>query len=272
MKIVFNDLNTSYNYIELSIDGGLTWTQYLVSDVIESGIALDDEQEYDKLKIRGSNSVIDSFHVYKNIEIPEHHTFIGVYENIAELENTPNLPYDNDFAFVIEKDELGNEILDRYRYNGLSWIFEYSLNNNNFTKEQWDSINSTITKAWREQVDSNLTDLLSELDNKSDSTHTHSNYEPISSTETITSSTSKTPSTTVKYIITSNNVTLTLNKANVKAGITVMVVAAVACKVTYYKHNSSSSTTMSLAADTMETFISTGNGYVASKTSQMWLT
>lgn len=667
MKIVFNDLNTSYNYIELSIDGGLTWTQYLVSDVIENGITLDDEQEYDKLQIRGSNSVIDCFHVYKNIEIPEHHTFIGVYDNIAELENTPNLPYDNDFAFVIGKDELGNERLDRYRYNGLSWIFEYSLNNTNFTREQWESINSTITKSWREQVDSelnakvnrvdiskiedklfgdvselgnnlsneidiikskmstqasstnvlvdkdfvnssistntsyfigtfnsldalqksnksitkndyafiveidnagntkynrykydgsewvfeyslnnsgftaeqwksinsgttsdwkenvdsSLTDLLSEIDTKADSghthsdkvnhskttmvglgfekdtyvpvrdfwqtlyekcgsngvvtfgwanataayigteksnvyinggtlvytmsnkpavwnvfsalyvsgsggqfyhikcsidadntvgaeswfvngiansyelankvdkdlsnvtgtlpiskggtgattangsqynllkdmvnsdveviddtimvyrytepnstkgtllykkaslfwdyikgkissilgltkdsyggtsakatadgsgnnivntyatktelngksnsSHTHSNYEPISSTETITSSASKTPSTTVKYIITSN-VILTLNKTNVKAGITVMVVAAVACKVTYYKHNSSSPTTMSLAADTMETFISTGNGYVASKTSQMWLT
>lgn len=55
----------------------------------------------------------------------------------------------NDYAFVQipTSDATPTEIarIDRYKYTGLQWAFEYSLNNSGFTAEQWAAINSGIT-------------------------------------------------------------------------------------------------------------------------------
>lgn len=42
-----------------------------------------------------------------------------------------------------------SEILrvDRYKYNGTNWLFEYTLNNSGFTASQWATINSGITST-----------------------------------------------------------------------------------------------------------------------------
>ena len=97
--------------------------------------------------------------------------FIGTYNSLSEIKN---VSYDNnDYCFIVGKDSDGNTKYSRYKYNGSEWIFEYDLNNSSFTSEQWKAINSGITSDWKENVDSDLTDLLSELTNKSDSTHTH---------------------------------------------------------------------------------------------------
>ena len=57
----------------------------------------------------------------------------------------------NDYAFVQipTKNTKPNEIarIDRYKYNGTSWSFEYSLNNSSFTEAQWAALNSGITSA-----------------------------------------------------------------------------------------------------------------------------
>ena len=37
--------------------------------------------------------------------------------------------------------------IDRYKYNGSAWAYEYTLNNSGFTAAQWDAINSTITSG-----------------------------------------------------------------------------------------------------------------------------
>ena len=37
--------------------------------------------------------------------------------------------------------------VERYKFNGQSWTFEYDLNNSGFTQAQWDAINSTITSG-----------------------------------------------------------------------------------------------------------------------------
>lgn len=50
MKIVFNKLQTSKEAIQVSLDGGSTWNSYVVSEIIESGIPLDENQEYDKIE------------------------------------------------------------------------------------------------------------------------------------------------------------------------------------------------------------------------------
>ena len=37
--------------------------------------------------------------------------------------------------------------VDRYKYDGTDWVFEYSLNNSGFTAAQWDALNSGITSG-----------------------------------------------------------------------------------------------------------------------------
>ena len=58
-------------------------------------------------------------------------------------------PDNNDYAFVqIPVDDLTpTEIfsVERYKFNGTLWSFEYTLNNSGFTAVQWTSLNSNIT-------------------------------------------------------------------------------------------------------------------------------
>ena len=54
---------------------------------------------------------------------------------------------DNDYAFVQCTDSAGNTKYKRYKYNGSSWVYEYTLNNSSFTAAQWSTINSGITSA-----------------------------------------------------------------------------------------------------------------------------
>lgn len=53
----------------------------------------------------------------------------------------------NDYAFVISADEDGNSVYSRYKFNGTEWLFEYSLNNSSFTAAQWATIQSGMTAA-----------------------------------------------------------------------------------------------------------------------------
>lgn len=55
----------------------------------------------------------------------------------------------NDYAFVQipTSVETPTEIakIERYKFNGVAWAFEYDLNNSGFTAAQWSAINSGIT-------------------------------------------------------------------------------------------------------------------------------
>lgn len=57
----------------------------------------------------------------------------------------------NDYCYVQvpTSDATPTEIarVDRYKYNGAAWAFEYSLNNSGFTAAQWEAINSAITSG-----------------------------------------------------------------------------------------------------------------------------
>lgn len=75
--------------------------------------------------------------------------FIGTFNSVADLEAYTGTVTNNDYAFVITTDSLGNSAYDRYKYTTAttpaSWVFEYELNNSSFTSDQWAAINSGAT-------------------------------------------------------------------------------------------------------------------------------
>lgn len=71
--------------------------------------------------------------------------FIGTFSSLAELQQ--QTATNNDYAFVIETDALGNEYYDRYKYNGSQWLYEYKVESTPFTASQWAAIQSGITSA-----------------------------------------------------------------------------------------------------------------------------
>ena len=82
--------------------------------------------------------------------------FKGTYNTLAELEATT--ADNNDYGFIITTDASGNTVYNRYKYDGTSWSYEYSLNNSSFTTAQWNAINSNATAAI-------ISDLLSHASN-----------------------------------------------------------------------------------------------------------
>ena len=80
-------------------------------------------------------------------------TFRGTFETVADLPVTDIKK--NDYAFIIAEDASGNPEYQRYKYDGESWVFEYTLNNSSFTSEQWKSINSGITFDLVAQITTN---------------------------------------------------------------------------------------------------------------------
>ena len=71
--------------------------------------------------------------------------FRGTFESIQALEAYSGEKTNNDYAFVIGVDAVGNTKYSRYKWNNVSWVFEYDLNNSSFTAEQWAAIQSGIT-------------------------------------------------------------------------------------------------------------------------------
>lgn len=69
MKIVFNKLQTSKETIQVSLDGGATWNSYVVSEIINDGIPLDENQEYDKIQIKGTSKVLNNLDVVRSINV-----------------------------------------------------------------------------------------------------------------------------------------------------------------------------------------------------------
>ena len=69
MKIVFNKLQTSKETIQVSLDGGATYTPYVVSEIINDGIPLDENQDLEKIQIKGSSSVLKNLDVITSVSV-----------------------------------------------------------------------------------------------------------------------------------------------------------------------------------------------------------
>ena len=103
MKIIFKNSELNEGIIKISLDGGFTFTDYEITDVKESGILLDDSQDYEKIKIKGPANVLKNLDVLSSINtlyesnlLPEDITglvlkdFNGKFDNNL-LQKYPNL-------------------------------------------------------------------------------------------------------------------------------------------------------------------------------------
>lgn len=82
--------------------------------------------------------------------------FKGSFTSLDELKATSgNL---NDYAFYLHTDDVGNKVVDRYKWTTAGWLYEYTLNNSSFTAEQWAALNSAITATLVQSYNSHLKD------------------------------------------------------------------------------------------------------------------
>lgn len=80
--------------------------------------------------------------------------FRGSFTSLDELKATSgNL---NDYAFYLHTDNIGNKVVDRYKWTTAGWIYEYTLNNSSFTAEQWAALNSAITATLVQSYNNHL--------------------------------------------------------------------------------------------------------------------
>lgn len=95
----------------------------------------------------------------------------------TKMEALSITPDNNDYCFVQipTADATPTEIarIDRYKYDGTAWAYEYSLNNSSFTAAQWAALNSGITSGLVAKLsalptNSELATLLSGKANSSD--------------------------------------------------------------------------------------------------------
>ena len=69
MKIKFTKLPTTDGIIKISLDGGQSFTDYNVADVHESGIPLEDNQDYEKIQIQAPANVLKNLNVVSSVKV-----------------------------------------------------------------------------------------------------------------------------------------------------------------------------------------------------------
>ena len=121
-------------------------------------------------------------------------TFRGTYNEVSDLNLTTSATAsqiatalastiatadNNDYCFVEipTADATPTEIrrVDRYKYNGTTWSFEFTVNNSGFTTAQWQAINSGIDSTKVGQIATNASNISTLSTNKADKSATVSN-------------------------------------------------------------------------------------------------
>ena len=68
-KIKFTKLPTTDGTIKVSLDGGQSFTDYNVADVHESGIPLEDNQDYEKIQVKAPANVLKNLNVVSSVKV-----------------------------------------------------------------------------------------------------------------------------------------------------------------------------------------------------------
>ena len=69
MKIKFTKLPTNDGIIKVSLDGGQSFKDYNIVDIHESGIPLEDNQDYEKIQIQAPANVLKNLNVISSVKV-----------------------------------------------------------------------------------------------------------------------------------------------------------------------------------------------------------
>ena len=115
MKIKFTKLPTTDGTIKVSLDGGQFFTDYNVADVHESGIPLEDSQDYEKIQIQAPANVLKNLNVVSSVKVE------------GEGTGSTNKP-----SFIMDTDTYGFEfprcVTGIIFPNGITTIYQIGLN------------------------------------------------------------------------------------------------------------------------------------------------
>jgi hypothetical protein len=69
MKIIFEQKKINNGTVKISLDGGVTYEEYQIADVLESGISLKEDQNLSLIKIKGPANILQSAEVVSSIKV-----------------------------------------------------------------------------------------------------------------------------------------------------------------------------------------------------------
>lgn len=71
MRIKFTKLPTTVETIKVSLDGGQSFTDYIIADIREDGISLSDDQDYEKIQIKGPSNVLKNLDIISSVKVED---------------------------------------------------------------------------------------------------------------------------------------------------------------------------------------------------------
>ena len=69
MNIIFTKLPTTDGIIKISLDGGQSFTDYNIANIPEDGISLNDDQDFEKIRIKGPANVLKNLDVISSVKV-----------------------------------------------------------------------------------------------------------------------------------------------------------------------------------------------------------
>ena len=118
MKIKFTKLPTTDGTIKVSLDGGNSFKDYNIVDIHESGIPLEDNQDYEKIQIQATANILKNLNVVSSVKV----------------ENTEGggAGSTNESSFIIDTDTYGFEfpscVTGIVLPNGMTTVDQIGLN------------------------------------------------------------------------------------------------------------------------------------------------
>lgn len=103
----------------------------------------------------GNKDVVNDLHLTTSATNAQISTALGNY-----VWPSGTTPTNNDYVFVTVDDltTTGVDEYRRFKYDGSSWQYEYTLNNSSFTQAQWNAINSGLSATDKTNYDNHLAD------------------------------------------------------------------------------------------------------------------
>lgn len=69
MNIIFTKLPTTDGIIKISLDGGQSFTDYSIANIPEDGISLNDDQDFEKIRIKGPANVLKNLDIVSGVKV-----------------------------------------------------------------------------------------------------------------------------------------------------------------------------------------------------------